>query len=246
MKKIFTIILLLVTISCQRNQPGDSIADPTVTSLKQLAYYQTSVPEPSGLCYNSKTNSLFTVSDGNGTVYEINFTGKILQSFMIPSSDLEGITFSANNDTMYVVEETDRLVSKYFPDGRKISSFTVDVATASNSALEGITIDNNNHIIVINEKKPCMILEFIGQKEILRKEINYVIDLSDIFYEKSTNTFWIVSDESQKVIQLSRNFSLIGQWGISFKKGEGITIVNNKIYIVNDSNGILYEFERPN
>lgn len=246
MNKLLIIILLFISLSCQRNQPGTGITNPAAQNLKQLASYPMNVPEPSGLFYNSKTNSLFTVSDGNGTVYEINFNGSVLRSFMIPSSDLEGITFSANNDTMYVVEETNRLVSKYLADGRKLSSFSVNVATAPNNALEGITIDNNNHIIIINEKNPRMILEFIGQKELFRKEIDYASDLSDIFYERNTNSFWIVSDESQKVIWLSRDFNLIGQWSIPFTKGEGITIHNNKIYIVNDATNTLYEFEKPN
>jgi len=246
MNKLIIIILLFISLSCQRNQPSTSITDPTIQILKQIASYPINVPEPSGLFYNSKTNSLFTVSDGNGTVYEINFNGSVLRSLMIPSSDLEGITYSANNDTMYVVEETNRLVSKYLADGRKLSSFSVNVATAHNNALEGITVDNSNHLFIINEKSPRMILEYAGQKEISRKEIDYVSDLSDIFYERNTNSFWIVSDESQKVIWLSRDFNLIGQWSIPFTKGEGITIHNNIIYIVNDATNTLYEFERPN
>lgn len=246
MKKLLIIILIFISLSCQRNQPGTGITDTTVTNLKQLASYPTSVPEPSGLYYNSKTNSLFTVSDGNGTVYEIDFNGKVLHSLVIQSTDLEGITFSADNDTMYVVEETNRLVAKYLPDGRKLVSFSVNVATAPNNALEGITVDNNNRLFIINEKSPRMILEYYGQKEISRKEIAYVSDLSDIYYEKTSNSFWIVSDESQKVIRLSRDFTLIGQWSLPFTKGEGITIVGNKLYIVNDSNNTLYEFERPN
>ncbi len=66
-------------------------------------------------------------------------------------------------------------------------SFSVDVATSDNSALEGITINKtSNTLYVINEKDPRMILGYNNLTEIWRKSIDYASDISDIYYEDSS------------------------------------------------------------
>jgi uncharacterized protein YjiK len=247
MNKVFFGILLLGTLfGCGRSDPnGDSKETTVVPELKQIAVYQTAVPEPSGLVYNSKTNTLFTVSDGNGTVYEIDFSGNILRSFVIQSSDMEGIALSANCDTMYIAEETNQNISKYLINGTKLSSFPVNVATNPSHGPEGVTMGANNHIYVINEKTPCMLLEYLGSKEVYRKTIDYTIDCSDIFYDNTDSSIWLVSDESRQVIKMTSSGSLLKTYSVSFPKGEGIAIVQNKIYIINDSDNKLYVFEKP-
>ena len=246
MKKQLVIVFLgLLSWSCARQEPDAGILSPAVNALVQVAVYNIEVREPSGLAYNSKNNTLMTVSDGNSTVYEMDFTGRIIKSFAIQSSDLEGIALSANCDTMYVAEETNQLITTYLINGTKLSSFPVNVATVLSHGPEGVTVDKNNHVFVLNEKFPTMILEYNQGKEVWRKEINYTIDCSDIFYELSTDCFWIVSDESQRVVKLSRAGSLLGEWSIPVPKGEGLTIVQNKIYIVSDSENKLYVFQKP-
>jgi len=238
-------IISVMSFGCSRPESGVQTVIPTATPLNKIAEYATTVPEPSGLVYNSKNNTLMTVSDQNSTVYEMDFTGRILNSIVIPSSDMEGIALSANCDTMYIAEETKELVTTYLVNGTKLSSFPVNVATELKHGPEGVTVDKNNHIFVLNEKLPMMILEYDQGKEVSRKEINFSTDCSDIFYEYSTDCFWIVSDESQLVFKLSRSGALLGEWSVPFTKGEGLTIVQNKIYIVNDLDGKLYIFDKP-
>jgi len=130
-------------------------------------------------------------------------------------------------------------------NGTKLSSFPVNVATVLKHGPEGVTVDKNNHVFVLNEKLPMMILEYNQGKEVWRKEISYTIDCSDIFYEASTDCFWIVSDESMRVIKLSRSGDLLGAWSVPFTKGEGLAIVQNRIYIVNDAENKMYVFDKP-
>ena len=238
-------LLCIVMLSCSRQEAGPESSVPTDTPLHQVAVYTLAVPEPSGLAYNSKNNTLMTVSDQNSTVYEMDFTGSIIKSMVIPSTDMEGIALSSNCDTMYIAEETNELIAKYLINGTKLSSFSAKVATVLKHGPEGVTVDKNNHVFVLNEKLPMMILEYNDGREVWRKEINYTTDCSDIFYEYSTDCFWIVSDESQKVIKLTLAGDLLGSWCIPFTKGEGLTIVQNKIYIVNDMDGKLYVFDKP-
>ncbi|MCX6134416.1 MAG: SdiA-regulated domain-containing protein [Ignavibacteriales bacterium] len=244
-KQLVMVFLALLSWTCTRQEPGGGIISPAVTSLVQVAVYNIEVPEPSGLVYNSKNNTLMTVSDGNSTVYEIDFTGRILKSLVVPSSDMEGITLSSNCDTMYIAEETNQIITKYLINGTKLSSFPVNVATVLKHGPEGVTVDKNNHVFVLNEKFPTMILEYNQGKEVWRKEINFTLDCSDIFYESSTDCFWIVSDESMRVIKMSRSGDLLGSWSVPFTKGEGLAIVQNKIYIVNDAENKMYVFDKP-
>jgi uncharacterized protein YjiK len=244
-KLLFILSFILLICGCKRNEPVEVI-NPDLTPLVQIAQYSTSVPEPSGLYYNSKTNSLWTVSDGNSTVYELDFQGKVLKSFSISSSDLEGITFSANCDTFYVAEETNQLITKYLTNGAKLSSFPVNVATMISHGPEGLTLNTtNNHLFVINEKAPCMLLEYNNKTELLRKQIDYTLDCSDIFYDKQLNCLWMVSDESKEVVKMSMAGDLISSYSVPITKMEGITIYQDKIYLINDQNGILYVFQKP-
>jgi uncharacterized protein YjiK len=71
------------------------------------------------------------------------------------------------------------------------------------------------------------------------------LNIVDIYYEDSTNCFWLISNESSKIMKLNSAGDLIKEWEIPFTKGEGITIVDDKVYIVNDADGKLYVFQKP-
>jgi uncharacterized protein YjiK len=245
LRHISILSIAVLALGCSRSDPEGATVTSKATPLVKVAEYATAVPEPSGLVYNSKTNTLMTVSDQNSTVYELDFTGTVVKSMVIPSTDMEGIALSSNCDTMYIAEETSELISKYLMTGAKLMSFPSAVATVVKHGPEGVTVDQNNHVFVINEKLPTMLLEYNQGREVSRKDINYTTDLSDIFYDAATDCFWIVSDESEEVIKISRTGALLGKWSVPFAKGEGLTIVQNKIYIINDSDGKLYVFDKP-
>ncbi len=247
-KYLFFALIIVLLISCKRDEPNTTIiAPPVANQLNPIQTFDmyTSIKEPSGIFYNSKRNSLFIVSDSQAEIFEVDFNGNVLNTINTTSTDMEGITFSTNCDTFYVVEETKQLVTKYLVDGTKLTSFPVNVAENIKNSLEGITLDNNNHLFVMNEKTPELLLEFVNNIEVNRKVIAYTSDISDICYDKVENCFWIVSDESAKLIKISKTGELLKEWSLPFNKAEGITFVNNKMYIVNDSNGFLYQFNKP-
>lgn len=238
-------LLFLITIDsgCSKNHPGE-VSDNKI--LKPIATYNLNIPEPSGLVYNSKNNTLMIVSDSKSDIFEIDFTGNIINTLSTSSADIEGIALSKYCDTIYVVEEASRLVTTYLATGFRVSSFQVNVATTANHALEGITKNNlNGSLIILNEKYPCMLLEYKNNKEVWRKEIYYSSDISDIFFEEQNNTYWIVSDESQKLLKLSKDAVLISEWYVPIIQAEGITIVQDKIYIVSDYERKMYVFKNP-
>lgn len=62
------------------------------------------IPEASGICYISTTNTLLVAND-EGWLYEITPKGKILRKQYIGKYDLEGITHSKATDKLYLANE---------------------------------------------------------------------------------------------------------------------------------------------
>ena len=241
-----SVALTLSLCGCDRD--GGSTTPPpgpVVKSLEIISTLSISVSEPSGLAYNHPDTTLYTVSDGNPVLYKLDFNGKVLSTVTVNASDLEGIVLSPNCDTIYVVQEAKQLVTAFKPDGTFLYSFPVKVATSISSSLEGVTLDKSGNLVVINEKDPMMVLKFNNTTEIWRKTLNYSLDISDICYDHSLNCFWIISDESRTVLKLSEDFELISRYSVSLPKGEGISVIGDRIYIVSDSESKMYVFKKP-
>jgi uncharacterized protein YjiK len=248
-KIAFSVLLItsILGVNCGNSDIEGSGNTTAIDSLEQLAIYNLDISEPSGITYNSQIELFMIVSDDESDIFLVDSIGNVRGKISTSGSDMEGIAVSKNCDTIFVVEETKRLVSSYTISGSLISSFSVDVATNSEHALEGIARSPiNGRLTVLNEKLPCMLLEYDNSKEFWRKEIRYSSDISDIFYDENTNCFWVTSDEARKVLKLSSEFDLISEWRISVNQAEGITILRDKIYIVSDSESKMYVFQKPN
>jgi uncharacterized protein YjiK len=246
----FILLQCIIVSGCNRHEPVSSITQTPsgMSAIQPIASYYigTHVAEPSGIVYNAKSNSLMVVSDSHPELYEIDFQGKLLRTITTVSTDLEGLALSKTADTIYIVEEKNRKVVSYRTNGTKISSFSADVATLPNNALEGITVGKNGNLFVLNEKSPGMILEYQPNgTEINRVTLSHALDYSDIFFDDSADCLWVISDESKKIMKINRNGELISQWLIPFFKGEGISIVRDTMYIVNDEDAKLYIFNKP-
>jgi uncharacterized protein YjiK len=240
---------MLALNSCTRNEPATTavVVTPVVQTLQLITSYTMTVTEPSGLAYSPASRTLYMISDNRAEIFKIDTTGKVLSSLHVTATDIEGIAVSTNDDTLYVVEETPASqITAFLANGTKLWSLPVNVYTQTSHALEGITRDNKGHILVLNEKLPMMLLEFAGTTEVARKTLAYSGDVSDICYDPALDCFWIVSDESQCVMKLSRSGDLLGKWtDPPIQQGEGIAIIGNKMYIASDSEAKLYVFVKP-
>jgi len=249
MKKTWSHIILacLLLAGCSRKEPvlPDSPDDLETLRPATVIDLSSTIPEPSGIVYCQKNNSLLIVSDSRFDIYETDLNGRVLRTIPTTSTDMEGITLSAGGDSIFVVEERNQLVSCYAWNGARLFSFPVKVATLDNNALEGVALGPQRHLFVINEKNPRLLLEFAGTAELWRKEITAVNDLSDICYDATEDVLWLVSDESRKVVKLSTAGEVLAEWLVPFDKGEGITFVGNTMYIVNDADAHMYLFAKP-
>jgi len=245
MIKLFLHIAMLAALlaGCKRNETDAKAPDPS--ALEPIAAYATSIPEPSGLAYNAAHGTLLSVSDETSTVYEIDLEGNVLTTVVLEDRDLEGIAVTRNGDTIIVVSESAQSVRTHMATGALLGSISVPVSTEPSHSLEGVTIDNHGHLFVINEKKPRLLMEFADGAEVFRTEPRYTDDMSDICYDAAGDCLWAVSDESARVIKLSKRGELLAEYTIPFTKGEGITVHEETIYIISDADGRLYRFRKP-
>jgi uncharacterized protein YjiK len=243
------LILWLFLSSCSRPEPESGIPTvPGVTQLRPIASYSIAAhaAEPSGVVYNPKNNSLLVVSDSHPEVYEFDLRGNFLRSITTVSTDLEGISLSVTGDSLYIAEERNRKIVTYLMNGAKLSSFSADVATLTNNALEGVTVGPGGHLFVLNEKEPGMLLEYLPNgTEVRRTSLTFASDFSDLFYDTAAGCLWIISDESMSVTRTDLTGTPLARWSIPFSKGEGISIVRDTMYIVNDTDAKMYVFVKP-
>jgi len=231
---------------CGRSEaPTEETPNPGSQALQLVTTYSMSITEPSGLAYARTAGKLFMVSDGYPDIFWIDTTGKVLGTIPVTATDLEGITATANADTFFVVEETASVVSTFLPNGTKVGSFPVNVWTDPKHKLEGITRTPEGDLMLLNEKAPTMMLQYRGSAEFWRRTISYTTDVSDICYDPDADCYWIVSDESQKVVKLSKSGDLLGEWTTSVNQGEGIALIGNRLYLVSDSDAKFYVFVKP-
>jgi len=245
-KIVFVIVLFLVLAGCKRGEPQSSGVPSSDTSLSPTTVYNLSVSEPSGLAYCPKTNSLYMISDAHPEIYEMNLTGDIQRTISISSTDMEGVVLSKNYDTIYVVEEGLYQVVKYLQNGTRAGSFKFVTGPDTKHAIEGITIDNEYNIYLINEKNPCRIVKLnYNGEEIWRKEITYTTDISEIYYDKKTDCLWILSDESKALMKFTKEGALLNKWDIPIEQAEGLAMTEENMYIVSDPEAKMYVFKRP-
>ncbi|MGK9369179.1 SdiA-regulated domain-containing protein [Melioribacter sp. Ez-97] len=202
-----------------------------------------SIPEPSGLTYDTSRDKLWCVSDESNKLYLLSANGEILNSIEIPDRDLEGITI-VNDSTLAVLSEESRKAVFVSAKGEVIDRKPLFDNGVFNNGPEGIAYDADNKTYwVANEKNPALIIEYDSLfNETERKEIDFVRDVSGLFYDNVDNSVWMISDEDKKIIKLDPELNVIESYNVNIPQMEGIAIDHNNdmIYIVSDKEEKLY------
>jgi uncharacterized protein YjiK len=253
--KLIIMILIFISIflcisGCSRGDPSNTPSSNNDASfITPLSSSNLAVIEPSGLIYNSKRGTLFSVGDNQPVIYELNTSGQVIGSITISANDMEGISFTPGNDTIYIVEETKKLLSLFTLQGKKITSYQLNIPTTSNNGPEGVAVNTNNgHIYIINSKYPGILIEYSSDmKEIKRTDISFSTDLSDICFDKKLNCLWLLSHDNKKVFKMDLSGTMIKSWSFDIVQAEGIAFSDDdKMYITSDSDSKFYIFNKPN
>ena len=243
------------------NEPTPGEAN-RLEPLTLIESHPLAVSDPSGLAVDHTGRYFWTISDDpGGSIYKIDLQGKIVDELEVGGDDMEGITQHPHNRILHVVEERLRQIVQYDTLGNEIARYQVDVEVRhENDGLEGITIDPaTNHIFVVNEKNPRVLLELDVRRGFERQEIRRTymdlgapedargFDLSGLFYDETDEVLWLVSDEARAVFVLDRSGRPLAAFDAGQPDLEGIALIRskNRIYLVSDELQTLFVYEYP-
>ena len=250
--KAFCVWMILLLIAGCSTEPEEPV-EPG--ELEFVSMHQLEIEDPSGLTLDISGNFLWTVSDSEGgRIYRITLEGEIINYLEhYRGDDLEGITMNPNDMTLWVVEERLMQVVKLYLDGRVLEIVNIEQRnTNENDGLEGISINpENEHIYLLHEKNPRLFIELDKYMQIVREvvidfRVPYtMIDLSGLFYDHDRGEFWIVSDESMRIVVTDFDLNPIRSYELGRKKFEGIAVNTDqrRIYLVNDEEDRLYIYK---
>ena len=246
---LFISTLLLTLIHSCKEKSGEKPPVKPVGQLEKLNEYDLEITEPSGLSFGPDGTSLFIVSDNTNKVYETDFEGNVLNELAYEGSDLEGVTYNTDKQTVAVVEERKRqLVLLDYPDGNELERH--DIATGGNTdnkGLEGVSYSKNNSAYyIVNEDVPGELI--IWNKafgNISKTELRFASDYSAIFVDTKNGLLWIVSDESQALYKCDYNANVLMEYALPGTKFEGIAVDADQqiVYLVNDKTFKLFIFK---
>lgn len=229
-----------------RDQPPPFDPAPVTTSpnLTLVGSYPLAIKEPSGLSLAKDGQSLWTVSDENGAVYQFDLQGKTIGHFRTNFKDLEAIATMDANMLAFVSERTRELVVAR-TDGTIIRRATIDMPGAQNSGPEALTYDEERGQFHLMQEKPGLLITLDADlREISRRELSFARDYSSLTFESQRQLFWILSDESRTVHVLDQDFRMQTNFSIDIQQMEGIAVdsENRLLYIVSDPLERLYVF----
>jgi len=241
-KIVLFVLFSVLYISC-------STDDDVIPSnkLELQASYNIDVLEPSGLAINGSGSVLYTVSDHTAKIYKMSTTGNVIQEFSYVGDDLEGVSSFTDNKLLVVEERTKEVVEYNITTGTFVKHTINYENNDSNSGLEGITYNSNDQsIFILNEKNPGKLIKLNSNFTIVDEyDLSFASDYSGIFYEDSSNSLWIVSDQNKTINKCTLSGELITSYSIGVTQAEGIAIANNKIYVVSDAQEKLFVFTKP-
>ncbi|HCN18701.1 MAG TPA: hypothetical protein DIS73_00175 [Planctomycetia bacterium] len=206
------------------------------------------VVEPSGLTYDPHTDTLWTVRDGRGGVYQLDKQGELLTIIDIRTNDLEGIAYNPLNDTFLLAEERHREILEIDRQGNVLRTIKVPIEWRMwnlNHGIEGVSIDpRTGHVFVANEKSPKAVIELDEDGNVIKSfEVEEADDLSDICYAYSSGNLLVLSHESKKIMEFTPGGKLVSSLTIDIPQAEGITKdADGNIYIICDKSETLYVF----
>ena len=241
--------------------------------------------EPSGLTLNRDGSALYTVSDDTKAIFRLDLQGtvSVSDSFFIGLDNLEGIAIRRDDSELLVVQEESNSVVVVDLNSRKeryrrpLSAMTNFDTIAhhfpdppDNNGLEGITVNTrNNHVVVVKECQPGLLIELdsslttILSTRVLQPSQGFIhpeleaekLDFSGLSYDRSNDTFWIVSDKGRCLFQYDWTGDTVlqrlnltissGDKPKRIRKPEGIAFDpgRKRMYVVSDRDADLYVFK---
>lgn len=238
----------LLLMSC--NPAGRKGGDGFVAShvLDRTGVYSLQTKEPSGLCLSESGKSLWTVSDSDGEICEISFTGVELRRLKTGFNDVEGIATHSDTSLALILERSRELVIVDL-FGREKRRASIDIQGIKNEGLEGLAFDRTAEVFYLLKEKSPGLLVILNRdmKEQSRHVLRFAADYSSIDFDPVRKHLWVMSDESKSIHVFDLNLTRVASFAVDVRQPEGLAVdyQNKKIYVVCDSREKLYVFTFP-
>jgi uncharacterized protein YjiK len=243
---VATLLASAMTLGCGGGGgPVTPPAPPPDIPLQLVATDSLTIPEPSDVTIDAAATSLWMVTNNPARVYKLDLHGNVVERLNYRGSDLEAIAYDGSDSTLWVVEERTRELVHLDLDGDVLSRQLLDLAGEPNHGPEGLCLDRDGHLFVLNEQNPGLFVALNADLSIAsRQELTFAGDYSGLSSSNRQDAFWMVSDQSQRVYLWSKQAGIIGQHNLPFPKAEGVAFneAANLLYIVSDSEKKLYTY----
>ena len=214
--------------------------------IKPTKHVSVTVPEPSDICYDSKTDTFFIVSDAGG-LFETDKDCKVLRKKPQDGADFEAV--SSDGTFVYAVDESNRTIYKYdIQTLQLIKKFVIPYNGARNKGYESFDFDKaRNRYILITESNPAILFELDTDFKVTNQT-----DISAIAKDISSARFhdgflWLLSDEDMMLIKLNpTTYEVLQKWSLPVINPEGLAFdKEGNILISCDDMQRVYYFNNP-
>lgn len=223
-------------------------AAPVEVTLDDYTDCPTGVSELSGICFNAARDGFFAVSDRGG-LYEIDLDGTTVRQLLSSGNDLEAVALSGDGAVIYAVDEsTGEIISlsgKDYGTRSTVATVTIPGGGKKNRGPEGMTFQDGT-LIIANQAEPAKIVDFslAGKKIERERTVTFATYLSDLCYDGSDGTLWILDSKSKAVYHCTQDLSLLGTYKIPFvAQAEALEVdhARNCLWIGCDTTAKLYK-----
>ena len=217
-----------------------------INKLKPTKSVAVKIPEPSDICYSSKSNTFFIVSD-NGILFETDKDCKVVRKQAQEGTDFEAVY--ADENFVYAVDESNRTIYKYDITSLKlIKSYSIPYEGARNKGYESFDFNKTtNSYSLITESNPILLFELDKDFKVTNQT-----DLSKIASDISSARFyngylWLLSDEDMMLLKLNpTTYEVISKWSLPVINPEGLAFdKEGNILISCDDMQRVYYFKNP-
>lgn len=222
----------------------------------------------SALSFDPDRNTLFTVTNKDPELVELNLEGRILRRIPLTGfGDAEAVEYISPGIYVISDEHSQRLIKVQvdddtrFLDAADAEQLTLGINAGGNSGFEGLAYDNKGkRLFVAKERKPVQILEVRGfpnpddstpsTLEVTSSKQRdaglFVRDLSSLQFDEISGHLLALSDESRQILELDTTGRPVGNVSLSkgsMRLGKSVPQAEG---IAMGADGTLYVVSEPN
>jgi len=217
----------------------NSKSDGHPPKLHAIDDHKLHVDEPSDLTLAA--DRLYTVSDAHSKIYGLSDDGDVDSEIDIDGHDLEALTFDPQTGEFVIADESKARVWHIDASGTRRDPIDIADAEDGNSGIEGLTYDDEHHLVIGKEKDPARVFVYDGTTEIDRKKLGWISDLSALAWHDGH--LWVLSDEDRALFEVNADYEVEVAWRLPIDKPEGLAFYGSYVYVCSDSEQRIYVFD---